>query len=803
LILLYLYWYYQSTQFITRNKRINKSKKNFSARKFYPQREDLMKGFSRKTLYFLCIFFLLFLSHHFSQDLGKEHKTAIDSFLSWYTFLGSSKGDFGQAIVVDPKGNIYVAGWSEESWGKPINPHAGDKDAVVAKLDSKGELQWHTFLGSSGWDEGRGIAVDGKGNVYIVGTSEATWGTPVHPHQGDTQDAFAAKLNPKGELKWNTFMGGSQSGDEGTAITVDLSGNVYVGSFGGASWNTPPVNPISCGTDGWVTKLNSGGVKQWYTSMGAAIIAGIGSIAVNTIGDICIAGWSGGPFFSRPINPYSGGREAFAAKLNSNGRQQWHTFLGSTRDDDGRGIAIDDCGNIFISGTSNGPWGRPINSYAGKGDFFVAKLNSRGVRQWNTFLGSRNGGELGWAIAADTIGNVYAAGVNGGTWGKPFDPYAGHAGFYVAKLNFTGALLWNTFTEAVCGQGNAIFVDTSGNITIGGGGDVPWGTPVNPHTGSWDVFVAKIDRGIRVVSWNVLNYPDLNDDNRDEDIRKVMEILEPDILVVQEMESAYGVGLFLENVLNYKSGKRYSAAEFYDGPDSDNALFFDRSKLNLSSQQQIPTSFRDVSEFSLTIKKGPSQGVEFKIYSVHFTEGRSSSDKEQRVSQANTLRTHLNGLPLNSAFLVCGTFNITSSKEKGYKILTESQPDDIGGNIGRVKDLINKSGDWYNKKKFKAAHTESTRKIKFGGGAGGGLDDRYDMILVSSRLDQNGVLTYMPGSYVVCGNDGKHLNNSINQPDNNIMSPEIADALYKASDHLPVIIDLVSLNETLKDDGSN
>lgn len=614
-----------------------------------------MKGVLKKTLYAFFLLFILLLSPNFSQDLRKGFKTANGSLFSWHTFLGSSKHDIGHAITVDPKGNIYVAGWSEASWGNPINPYAGDMDAIVIKLDNSGELLWHTFLGSSGWDEGRGIAVDGKGNVYIVGTSEATWGKPVHPHQGDRQDAFAAKLNPKGELKWHTFMGGSQSGDEGTAITVDLSGNAYVGSFGGASWNTPPVNPISCGIDGWVTKLNSGGVKQWYTSMGAAIMAGIGSIAVNRIGDICIAGWSGGPFFSPPIQPYSGGREAFAAKLDSDGRQQWHTFLGSTRDDDGSGIAIDGCGNIFVSGTSNGPWGSPINPYAGKGDAFVAKLNSRGVRQWNTFLGSRNGGEGGLAIAADTIGNVYAAGVNGGTWGKPFDPYAGHAGFYVAKLNFEGALLWNTFAEACCGPGNVITLDTSGTIYFTGGGDVPWGTPVHPYNGAWDVFAAKIDRGIRIVSWNLLNYSGLNEDSRDEDIRKVIDLIEPDVIVVQEMESSHGVDHFLKNVLNANSQRKYKAAQFYDGPDTDNALFYDNSRINLESSNQIPTSYRDISEYSLKIKKGPSEGSEFNLYSVHFTEGRGSSRKRQRENQADTLRTYLNGLPLDSTFLVCGS----------------------------------------------------------------------------------------------------------------------------------------------------
>jgi endonuclease/exonuclease/phosphatase family metal-dependent hydrolase len=747
-----------------------------------------MKGFIKKTSYSLFLFFILLLSHHFSQDSVIRLQSVIDPALNWHTYLGKNLNDSGEAIAIDEMGNVYIAGWSNTNWGSPVNSYAGGQDVFAAKLDKNGVLLWHTFLGSSRWDESRGIAVDANGNVYVVGTSKKTWGTPVHSHTGDTQDAFAAKLNSKGVLKWHTFMGGSNSGDRGMAITVDTFGNVYVGGFGGAFWDTDPVYPISSGTDGWLAKLDSRGKRQWYTPMGSSKLASIRAIALDTIGNIYVSGYSEGPFFKQPVNSHSGDWDTFVAKLDSSGEQQWHTFMGSASEDDGMGIAIDGSGNIYVSGSSGATWGNPINSYAGKGDAFVAKLNPSGKRLWNTFLGSEGGG-LGWSVAADQMGNAYAVAVNTGDKDPPFD----HAGLFTAKLNHNGAFLWNTFLVAISGEGNSIALDKSGNIYLGGRSDVHWRDPVNPYVKRWDAFAAKIDRGIRVVSWNLLNYSGLSDDSRDEEIRKVIDTIEPDILVIQEMEGTLGVDHFLKKVLNANSRRKYKAAQFYDGPDTDNALFYDKSRLNLKSSQQIPTSFRDISEYSLKIKKGPSEGSEFKLYSVHFTEGRGSSHKKQRENQAETLRTHLNGLPMDSVFLVCGTFNMTTSQEKAYKILTGSQADSIGGNIGRLKDLIKKSGKWYNRTKFKHTHTESTRKAKFGGGAGGGLDDRYDMILVSYGLDQNSGLTFMPGSYVVCGNDGKRLNKSINDPENKMISSDIADALYKASDHLPVIIDLVKM----------
>jgi hypothetical protein len=119
-----------------------------------------------------------------------------------------------------------------------VNAFAGWADAFVAKLNSSGVRQWHTFLGSGSEDTGHDIAVDESGNVYVVGRSWATWGTnPVNPYAG-ADDAFAAKLNSSGVLQWNTFLG-SGSYDWGNGIAVDGSGNIYVVGESDATWGHP------------------------------------------------------------------------------------------------------------------------------------------------------------------------------------------------------------------------------------------------------------------------------------------------------------------------------------------------------------------------------------------------------------------------------------------------------------------------------------------------------------------------------------------------------------------------------------
>ena len=97
---------------------------------------------------------------------------------AWHTFTGSPLSDFGSDISVDENGTVYLIGTSEDTWGDPVNPYAGGDDAFVAKFENNGNLQWHTFLGSAGDDTGRDIAVHNSGNSYVVGDSNEAWGSP-------------------------------------------------------------------------------------------------------------------------------------------------------------------------------------------------------------------------------------------------------------------------------------------------------------------------------------------------------------------------------------------------------------------------------------------------------------------------------------------------------------------------------------------------------------------------------------------------------------------------------------------------
>lgn len=281
-----------------------------------------------------------------------------------------------------------------------------------------------------------------------------------------------------------------------------------------------------------------------------------------------------------------------------------------------------------------------------------------------------------------------------------------------------------------------------------------------------------------IMTYNVLNLVLTDTLERNPHFRTIFSNIQPDILVCQEMTSQSGVNGFLTRVLNRVSSG-YAAGTFINGFDTDNAIYYKTDLFTFLSNTPISTNLRDINEFRLRYN---ATGDTIIIYSLHLKAGDSGSDSLQRAAEVDILRNRTNSLPPNSNFIVVGDFNIYNSNELAFqKFLNQSQS-------GYFIDPLNLIGHWNNNAAFAPYHTQSTRTRNLGdGGSTGGLDDRFDMILMSQAIINPGGITYIPGSYMAYGNDGLHFNDSINRPPNNAVGQTIANALHYATDHLPVV----------------
>ena len=293
---------------------------------------------------------------------------------------------------------------------------------------------------------------------------------------------------------------------------------------------------------------------------------------------------------------------------------------------------------------------------------------------------------------------------------------------------------------------------------------------------------------IKVTYYNLLNFP-VQQADRVDTLKEILNFIKTDVLVVNELTSFNGGALIKNNALNVNGLSNYSSAIFYDGPDTDNLLFYDNTKLGLHSQKQIPTALRDISEYVL-FHKDPNLSVThdttfLNFYSIHLKAGNDPSDANLRTVEAEVFKDYLFNEGKNKRLFVGGDFNFYNNSDLACQEILNGQ----GVNL---YDPINRMGSWHNNAGYKKYHTQSTRASNGGyaGGANGGMDDRFDFIFVSNDVlyGSEGV-HYIDDSYEAVGQDGLRFNDDIHIPANTAVSQSIANSLFYMSDHLPVSLE--------------
>ena len=180
---------------------------------------------------------------------------------------------------------------------------------------------------------------------------------------------------------------------------------------------------------------------------------------------------------------------------------------------------------------------------------------------------------------------------------------------------------------------------------------------------------------------------------------------------------------------------------------------------------------------------------EIRFYSCHLKASDGAEYRNRRLGAATKLRNYLNeSISEGAEFIIVGDMNFYYN-EPAYKKFIGSEEN----NNDRARDLIGIAGDWHDNESFVAIHTQCPRLERFGGGAYGGLDDRFDFIFANYEINNSVGIEYVENTCKAYGNDGKHFNLSVNDGENDSVSSNVADALYYASDHLPVIADFVSI----------
>ncbi|HEX8517637.1 MAG TPA: SBBP repeat-containing protein [Bacteroidia bacterium] len=442
--------------------------------------------------------------------------------LEWAKSMGGTNYDHGTSVIIDDAGNVYstgaFSGTADFDPGPSVYNLTGISDIFISKLDAAGSFLWAKSIGGEFGDQGKAIASDPSGNIYITGYFQDTVdfdpGSGIHNliSKGDT-DIFICKLDSAGNLLWAKSIG-STGNDHGRSLAVDAPGNVYItGNFNNtADFDTGngTFELTSSGdSDIFITKLNASGDLDWAKQIGGGAADISESLARDNSGNVFITGrFQGITDFNPDAAAYNltsaGDTDIFICKLDSLGDFLWAKSIGSNGSDGSNSVAVDQNGNAyttgFFSGTVDFDPGTGIYNLVGSGQSFISKLNPSGDFVWaNQFSGiGDHFVTQSYSLAIDLSGNVYLCGAS-------FKPAqigisAADDDLLIRQYDPLGMLVWEQgFPGTGNSIGNSIAVDQTGKIYITGYYSNSTDFDPQPATynlssaGNADLFILKLN----------------------------------------------------------------------------------------------------------------------------------------------------------------------------------------------------------------------------------------------------------------------------------------------------------------------
>ena len=307
---------------------------------------------------------------------------------------------------------------------------------------------------------------------------------------------------------------------------------------------------------------------------------------------------------------------------------------------------------------------------------------------------------------------------------------------------------------------------------------------------------------ITVMQYNLLEYGNYqsgfadcyetnnNTQRKDECIRTLMDYVKPDILTVCEFGATQAL---LDNFMRHNLPDYWQSDDIINYAHSNiiNHIFYDSRKMALKKHVALRTNPRDTDVYELYMKT-PSlvAGDTIKLVCIVAHPKAGMNYQSERRALMQVAMDYVNTHYADDNVLIMGDFNMYRASETGYQLLTRTYSNP---NVLFVDPLANAGGvgEWNSNIQFAPFHTQSTRRYSDECFSSGGLDDRFDFILMSDEIYMGfNRIKYLNESFHAVGNDGRHFDQSIDQNGNDAVPPVVAEALFDGSDHLPVTLKL-------------
>ena len=339
---------------------------------------------------------------------------------------------------------------------------------------------WTLQAGTSSNDIVNDIGLDQSGNIYLTGYTQGSLSSTAN---NGGKDVFLIKYDTNGSLVWKNQIGTS-SNDEGSGLVLDNDSNIIVA---GLTYSGLDGNSHSGSSDLFVLKYNENGTKLWSQQLGTNKIDYATDVDINSSGNSIIIGATNRGLDSNS-NAGDNKSDYFISVYNKNGAKQSTNQYGVLKNDIGYGIALDNAGNTYITGSSENSIDGETHS--GKKDIFLIKFDSSINKEWSKLIGTSNDDE-GFCLDTDSLGNVYVTGYTTGDFdGNTRFGSGNDQDVFLIKYDENGNKLWSRqFGTQSEDKAFGIIIDSNDNVYVTG--KTCSGLNSNKHLGECDYFLIK------------------------------------------------------------------------------------------------------------------------------------------------------------------------------------------------------------------------------------------------------------------------------------------------------------------------
>ena len=328
---------------------------------------------------------------------------------------------------------------------------------------------------------------------------------------------------------------------------------------------------------------------------------------------------------------------------------------------------------------------------------------------------------------------------------------------------------------------------------------------------------------IKAMMYNILNYSDSEvSQNKTPFLSTILNEVNPDLLMVCEVVDEIGSDYLFENAI-IPFNEDFEKAPFEENQSGSNSLqqmvYYNSKKLILEESRVITADTRDINQYTFKIntENAESNPIRMEVFVTHLKASSGENNRDKRLTSIQSFVSYTNTIANDSYVLFAGDFNFYTSNEEGYQYLIDDRnpiimidpidrpatpfPEDP--NIADPFEYYNSSSIYFwRNNSFADIHTQSTRTSNSGliddSGSTGGLDDRFDFIMMSENFNTSSDLFYVNDSYQEIGNNGNCYNSFLSNTNcSGTYSQTLRNALIEFSDHLPVVMEIETPENTL------